>query len=968
LGSIGVGLWLAMRMLLGGEASSEGTQEGPPFPAMDQTMSRLAGLEGLDAVQFAAQEVKLDLREETAVLVREAEASYDNASINSDTLSLWFAEDLAVASGRSRLIADRQEVTTDSTVVYDMELMRGSAASARSAFADRGTDWFSQGHVTVREDGSTFVEVGSFTSCDIEDDLHYWFRIGTAKVWGNLLMAWPVALYVHGVPVLWLPFFAQDTRDDRRSGFLPPRFGINDIVSTSGNQRRSVTDVGYYVAINDYADAQATLDWYSGEFTRINGSFRYDVVKNHLQGAVSVNQSYGEQKTLQIQARHNQSLSPQTTLRANANIISNTKVYERQSFNPTLQTQRVSSDLGFQHRFPFASMNISASRRQDLGAQAGQVNLTLPNLGMTFTPLTLLRAPSNRSRFYNNIVVSGSFQGQRLTQSREEGNDNLSDRASASTGIRLGSFGVSARTSYNRRLVTFFEPDPDGPLDKEDSSVDYGGSLDYQVDLIGSTTLRPTISWDAEMFKNDDTEGEYVNVPARMRFGAQLATDLYGFFPGVGPFARIRHKVSPRFGFDYSPAVEIPDSLLAIPGFPGGSSGVQNRLSLTINQTFEAKLREDIELDGEAEALLQGRMPGLDSLAIADSTAMLDNPWIRAQRRGPRPPPGAALDSAAAGVDSAAVDSMGAGADPGAGPVVDPVAAEADSALATADSLAAAGDTVIADSTGLPGDPLAGPGSLSGRYGGLQGPPRRAQERRNVVLLGINSSALQFDFSRENQPALITDNWSHRINSDLLRGLSFNMSFDLFEGSGEERTLSPFLSAVTGSFTFSSATGLGGIMGLGSGGGAGAQGSRQRLNNLGSSRYRLQSFNENPDPFDPGLRDGGPWTLSLTYSLQKTRGTDTADSRGRQSINAVLSMQPSPSWGLTWGTSYNLTDSEFGEHRLSLDRDLHRWVASFLFARAPNGNFIFQMSVRLADAPDLKFDYDQRTSEDLLER
>ena len=34
-----------------------------------------------------------------------------------------------------------------------------------------------------------------------------------------------------------------------------------------------------------------------------------------------------------------------------------------------------------------------------------------------------------------------------------------------------------------------------------------------------------------------------------------------------------------------------------------------------------------------------------------------------------------------------------------------------------------------------------------------------------------------------------------------------------------------------------------------------------------------------------------------------------------------------------------------------------------MFARSPNGNFIFQMSVSLQDAPDLKFDYDQQTQD-----
>ena len=109
------------------------------------------------------------------------------------------------------------------------------------------------------------------------------------------------------------------------------------------------------------------------------------------------------------------------------------------------------------------------------------------------------------------------------------------------------------------------------------------------------------------------------------------------------------------------------------------------------------------------------------------------------------------------------------------------------------------------------------------------------------------------------------------------------------------------------------------------------------------------------------MRAGGPWTLSLTYSMQ--RGRENESARDRQSLNAVLSLNPTPNWSLAWRTSYNLTEGKFGEHMITLDRGLHRWMATFMFARSPNGNFIFQMSVNLRDAPDLKFDYDQQTQD-----
>ena len=341
----------------------------------------------------------------------------------------------------------------------------------------------------------------------------------------------------------------------------------------------------------------------------------------------------------------------------------------------------------------------------------------------------------------------------------------------------------------------------------------------------------------------------------------------------------------------------------------------ENRLRITLNQTFEAKLREEVELDAEAEALLEGRSLEADSTGQEPGAAAFE------------------ADSLAAAGDSAGVQAPEAEAAE-AGP--------AEAAGGVADAAREATPRAGAD----PEDPDA---------------PRRAQPRRNVVLLGINSSPLTFDWSREDESPLTTDRWSHRVNSDLLRGLSLNMSLDLFEGTGQDRMFAPILSSLTGSFTFSSASGLGGLLGLGGGGGGGGAAAQNRLRNAADSRYRLQSFDENPDPADPGLRAGGPWTLALTYSLQ--RGREEQSSQDRQSLNAVLSLNPTPSWRLAWRTTYNLTNKQFGEHLITLDRALHRWIATFMFARSPNGNFIFQMSVSLQDAPDLKFDYDQQTQD-----
>ena len=128
-----------------------------------------------------------------------------------------------------------------------------------------------------------------------------------------MIVAWPVVLYVSNVPVFWLPFFASEIRQGRRSGLLPPRFGFNDIVQTSSGASRNVTDFGYYWAISDYMDAQATVDWFSGEYTRLNGRFNYRWLKKFVRGGLLYSQSFRDSgSNLRLDWDHDQSIGLNT--------------------------------------------------------------------------------------------------------------------------------------------------------------------------------------------------------------------------------------------------------------------------------------------------------------------------------------------------------------------------------------------------------------------------------------------------------------------------------------------------------------------------------------------------------------------------------------------------------------------------------------------------------------------------------
>jgi len=102
----------------------------------------------------------------------------------------------------------------------------------------------------------------------------------------------------------------------------------------------------------------------------------------------------------------------------------------------------------------------------------------------------------------------------------------------------------------------------------------------------------------------------------------------------------------------------------------------------------------------------------------------------------------------------------------------------------------------------------------------------------------------------------------------------------------------------------------------------------------------------------------------MSYSSTRSREDTTPALRhqsGRQVVNMNMGFSPTRNWSATWTTSYDFATRQLAQHLVRLDRDLHRWHASFSFSKSANGNFAFSFNIALTDQPDIKFDYDQRS-------
>ena len=125
------------------------------------------------------------------------------------------------------------------------------------------------------------------------------------------------------------------------------------------------------------------------------------------------------------------------------------------------------------------------------------------------------------------------------------------------------------------------------------------------------------------LIRNERTNGQWVHQTKRPSFGLSASPTLYGLFGGFGPFTRIRHFISPTFGYAYAPAAEVSDEFLQALGRTRKSSSssstgylpslAQNSLSLVSRHTEASSSTNDTNPDeGEKIKLLSLQFTGIN--------------------------------------------------------------------------------------------------------------------------------------------------------------------------------------------------------------------------------------------------------------------------------------------------------------------------------------------------------------------
>jgi len=869
-----------------------GLPTGPTrsFPASDAVMDSLKRLKGYQLTQYMGDTLLVQGGDSEMLHLRgTAYVEREGTQLESDSIRYRQQSCRLDAVGDPRLF-DQGKVLVGEAMKYDTCLKRGTVHNALTSVQQGSAPWLVRGDLAVDSGSTRLYGARSEITSDDNPLPDYHFSTGEMK-WlnKNVMVARPAVLYIHDVPIMWLPFIFQDVRRGRRSGILVPRFGLSDIVRPTRNYQRHVANLGYYFVVNDYVDFLVSSDWYADRYLSVRSQTRYRWLDRFINGGISFerySQLDSPGSSIRLGWQHQQSFSSRTNFNASIDYSTNTSVIQNNTVNPYLATASLGSQVSFNKQFDWGTFNVGGSRRQEIGS--GLVTQNFPNVSLAPSPVNITDAITWSPGFsYTNQQTFHQLQAPVLLPGGVLDtlfSDNRQTQMSVQTPLRLGRWnwtnGFTVNDAANNARQEFDVRDSTVPGGVRrllyartfSTTVDWQTGINLPSLLSGTWKLQPGIaiinqtSQGPFRIRNQFTDGEWVQQGKRLQFSAGMSPTFFGFFPGFGPIARIRHSISPIISYAYAPGSAVSAEFAHAVDPTGQNfrarSDPQQTLSLGLSQNFEAKLK---------------------------------------------PPPGDTSAQAAS---------------------------------------------------------------------------------RKIRLLTINTSSLAYNFEQAKQPGhngWQTQTLNNTVASDLLPGFSLGLTHDLWNGQVGTDTarFDPFLTNVSASFTITPATirGIGGLLGLGGAGAKPPVGAPAAPPPAPGAPPPLPAAG---DPFGrtgftgPGsIPIGGAgrgFNLSVTYTSTRSRPHavvfDTltglplptlGGTGGQRQMTFNLSFQPTQHWSASWNSAYDFDTQQFGLHVIRLERDLHRWHASFSFTKSPTGSFAFSFYVSLLDQPDIKFNYEQQS-------
>ena len=522
-------------------------------------------------IEYNADRIEYLFGDDTWVMTGSAEVKYGDVELtagrlrfqtHTELLTADFlppAPDINPATNTYPRLSDETNVVVGDRMQYDMNTGEGQIWKGRTRYQE---GFFNGELITLNADRTFEIHQGTYTTCDNPNHLHYYLRMGEAKVVpDDKAVVRNVTGYIMGIPVIYLPVYVFSVKSGRQSGFTVPNYG------SGVEEGRYLRNLGYYWAPNEYFDMKSTVDIEAKTGFMLRKRFQYRQDRR-IRGSASGSWRTGfDGKTSgwDVSARHRQEVIPGLTVRGQGNFAQSLQYLHSttRGTDPGLLRSSTRSSFAIDKKFGRNSLNLSTST----SGTTGRPSRPTTTLRFRFGTTAIFKPPRRQTR-------RGSMPD--FSRPRTE----IEER-----WFHTIMFGFN-NTLRNRRKNVRLDRDttytgPDIRYNYRHDSVrtfSNAFNLSAPQKLMGWLKIRPQVQYTRawEQDTGPETEGKW-ETNEDHTVGMSVNTTLYGLFqPKIGRLNAIRHVVTPDINFSQS-----------------GGARVRKRARFSLNNILQARTEHE---------------------------------------------------------------------------------------------------------------------------------------------------------------------------------------------------------------------------------------------------------------------------------------------------------------------------------------------------------------------------------------
>ncbi len=516
---------------------------------------------------------------------------------------------------------------------YNFKTKRGLI---RQVVTQQGDGYLHGETVKRQDDQNFFVKNAEYTTCNLEHP-HFYIKSYKMKMVPNKkILSGPFNLFVADVPSpLGFAFGFFPIPKYKSSGIIFPTYG------ESADRGFFLRNGGYYLALSPYFDLKLLGEIYSrggfGFYPQSqylkrykysgNVSFRYNRRTSDVEGPrLLQGEDFWLDWSHRPQTRGNSSFS------ASVNLGTNTYNQRNSFVQSNYFSSSFSSTVNYSKTFGTSPFSLNLSGRTQQNVSTKTIAIDLPEVSFNMNRIFPFRGKSGSGgpgAWYKNISVAYNLNGRNsVTNQRSYG-------AYSYPGVRFfttqfnpddtvpGSGGTVARIPFTKDNIGDL-------LSQAQIGIRHSVPISTTFKVLRYFNLSPSMNYSEVWYprrlrytytEKTNASGEVITgiaVDTTNKFSrfndfsasAGLSTQIYGtVYLRRGRMQAIRHMMVPTLGFTYKPdfgdgRLNSWDSVQAFQNggriqlnpyqnfiFGGPSRGKQASVSLSVNNTLEAKVR-----------------------------------------------------------------------------------------------------------------------------------------------------------------------------------------------------------------------------------------------------------------------------------------------------------------------------------------------------------------------------------------